>query len=152
LVTTPDQRLRRIRPVNAQTVLLVEEDARLLARLAALLRREEAIDMLFTAGGLAEAQALLDRHRPKLLLLDLGLLDAAAEALIARARAAGTRVLMLGVFDGAPRLPAAIAAGAQGWLSKERCAQELRTRIVADDDAWCVGTGGCPPAEDHRKW
>ena len=101
------------------TVLLVEDDARIRARLAAAVSANSDLQLLAAAGNCAEARAALDAQTPDVLLLDLGQPDGDGADLIPIALEGGARVIVMSVFNNCPRLRAALAAGAQGCLFKD---------------------------------
>lgn len=113
-----------------QTALLVEDDARTRARLAAAISTIAGMQLLASVGSCAEARRELSRSVPDVLLLDLGLPDGDGAELIPEALRAGAKILILSVFSDGPQLRAALAAGAGGFLLKDSGAREICRAII----------------------
>ncbi|MFA5939575.1 MAG: response regulator [Sinimarinibacterium sp.] len=114
----------------AYTVLLVEDDPRTRERLAAAIAEDPGLQLLATAGNCAQARAELDARTPDALLLDLGLPDGDGGDLIPEALRAGTRIIVMSVFDSCPRQRAALAAGAHGCLLKDSSPRAIGRAVV----------------------
>ena len=112
-------------------LLLVEDERRLAARLAAGLREEGfAVD---TAGSLREAARLASDAEYDLVLLDWMLPDGSGVDLLARWRRDGlaTPVLMLTARDLVADKVAGLEAGADDYLTKPFVFAELLARVRA---------------------
>jgi two-component system response regulator DesR len=112
-------------------VVLAEDQTMLLGALAALLETEGDIQVVGQARDGAEALALVESHRPDVLLTDIEMpeltgLEVAAE--VARRRL-GTRVVILTTFARAGYLRRALDAGAAGYLLKDSPAEELANAV-----------------------
>lgn len=103
----------------AHTIVLVEDDTRIRERLAAGIGTQADLHLVAAVGTFAQARAALDAHAPDVLLVDLGLPDGNGADLIAPALRLHARVVILTVFNNGPRLGAALAAGAYGFLFKD---------------------------------
>lgn len=117
------------------TVLLVEDQAGTRAALAEALR----LDGLEVTGAYAsgeEAVAALDGARAEVALVDLGLPRLSGVEVIraVRRRRPDIAVLVLTVFDDAPRVVEAIEAGAQGYLLKETAPADIAAAVTAVRD------------------
>ncbi len=112
-------------------VLLAEDQAMVLAALAALLALEPDIEVVGRARDGREALSLLDTARPDVVLTDIempgmGGLELAAEV---RRRGAAARVVILTTFTRAGYLRRALDAGAAGYLLKDAPAERLADAI-----------------------
>ena len=112
-------------------VLLVEDNARLVASLTAGLT-EEALDVTATARG-ADALTLAARGDLDIIVLDLGLPDLDGLEVLARLRAAGNHVpvRVLTARDAVEARTAALDAGADDYLVKPFAFAELLARLRA---------------------
>lgn len=103
-------------------VLLVEDDAGLRARLAALLARFEDLDLVGAFGTVAAALSALDAHEPEIdvALVDLRLPDGSGIDVLRKLRAAraDADAIVITVFDDERTVLAAIEAGARGYMLK----------------------------------
>ena len=119
---------RRIR------VLFVEDHRLLADSLSALLAREPDIEVVGTAGTVAEAKAMI-HERPDVVLMDYHLPDGTgAEATRAiKARLPNTRVVMVTALTDDETVLESIQAGADGYLTKDRAAEEVVLAVRAAD-------------------
>ncbi|MFJ8472349.1 response regulator [Kitasatospora sp. NPDC094011] len=86
------------------------------------------------------------RQTADVVLLDLTLKDATAPAAnIRRLRAAGSRVLVIGAVSDGARITAALAAGADGYLTKDN---DLETLVAAIEAVAVCGAGREPRPAD----
>jgi DNA-binding NarL/FixJ family response regulator len=117
---------RRIR------VLLVEDHRLLADSLSALLQRESDIAVIGTAGSVAEAKQL-SRDRLDVVLMDYQLPDGTgAEATRAiKARWPAARVIMVTALTDDETVLESIQAGADGYLTKDRAAEEVVLAVRA---------------------
>ena len=115
--------------VNAQRVLVVEDDRPLRTTLAATLRAEGHVAI--EAASVAEARAKLSEAKPDLIVLDLGLPDADGMVLLTELRAAGDLrpVLVLTARGDEAAKVAALDAGADDYVTKPFGVPELLARI-----------------------
>lgn len=115
--------------VNAQRVLVVEDDRPLRTTLAATLRAEG--HLAIEAGGVAEARRKLAETKVDIVILDLGLPDADGMALLVDLRRAGDLlpVLVLTARGDEAAKVAALDAGADDYVTKPFGVPELLARI-----------------------
>ncbi len=115
--------------VNAQRVLVVEDDRPLRSTLAATLRAEGHVAI--EAGSVAEARQKLAEAKPDLIVLDLGLPDVDGMVLLKELRAAHDLrpVLVLTARGDEAAKVAALDAGADDYVTKPFGVPELLARI-----------------------
>jgi two-component system KDP operon response regulator KdpE len=115
--------------VNAQRVLVVEDDRPLRTTLAATLRAEG--HLAIEAGSVAEARQKLAETRVDLVILDLGLPDADGMALLVELRRGGDLlpVLVLTARGDEAAKVAVLDAGADDYVTKPFGVPELLARI-----------------------
>ncbi len=106
---------------RACTLLIVEDEARTRARLAAVIAAQPQYVLLGAVATLAEARDALTGGAPQVLLLDLGLPDGSGIELIAETRrlASPPEVLVISVMGDESSVLNAIQAGAGGYLLKD---------------------------------
>ena len=107
-------------------VLFVEDHQLLADALSAMLAREPDIDVVGVAGTVAEAK-LMSRERLDVVLMDYRLPDGTgAEATRAiKARWPAARVVMVTALTDDETVLESIQAGADGYLTKDRAAQDV---------------------------
>ncbi len=117
---------RRIR------VLFVEDHRLLADSLSAMLAREPDIEVIGIAGTVAEAKEL-SRERPDVVLMDYHLPDGTgADATRAiKARWPSARVVMVTALSDDETVLESIQAGADGYLTKDRAAEEVVLAVRA---------------------
>lgn len=110
-------------------ILIVEDEPEFLRRFAAAVAKDAAFSLVAAVAGGIEGIAMLDEHRPDILLIDLGLPDIRGAAVIRHAAAThpDCDVLVVTMFDDDDHVVEAIEAGATGYLLKDASAE----RIVA---------------------
>lgn len=126
--------------VGFDTVLVVEDDPALRARLQRLVAGVDAAADVALAGDLAQAQALLREREFALALIDVGLPDGSGIDLIARLRAQhpATQALVVSSWGDEHTVIGALRAGAIGYLLKERDDLELTVSLRS------IQRGGAP--------
>lgn len=112
------------------TVVLIDDHPVFRHGLAALLA-EDGARVVGSAGSAAEGLALVQRHRPDVVVMDLHLPDrsgveATRQVLLA---APETRVLVLTMDSADATVVAALRAGARGYLLKEAAAETIGAAI-----------------------
>ncbi|GAA4924858.1 response regulator [Stackebrandtia albiflava] len=123
------------------TVVLADDQALVRAGFRALLDSCDDIEVVAEAGDGAEAVALVRRHRPDVVLMDIRMpgLDglAATARLTADESLAGVRIVILSTFDLDEYVFEALRSGASGFLVKDTEPVELlhAVRVVAEGDA-----------------
>jgi len=116
-----------------QTVLVVDDHPLFRKGVVQLLAMEPSIEVVGEAGNREQALALVQRHEPDLILLDLNLKAESGLDILAALKAEdpSRRVVMLTVSDAPEDLIAAIRAGADGYLLKDMEPEELLDRVRA---------------------
>jgi DNA-binding NarL/FixJ family response regulator len=117
---------------NAIRVLFVENHQLLADALSALLGREPDIEVVGVAGTVAQAKTMA-RHRLDVVLMDYRLPDGTgAEATRAiKARWPAARVVMVTALPDDETILESIQAGADGYLTKDRAAEEVVDAVRA---------------------
>jgi len=115
------------------TVLVVDDHPLFRKGVVQLLAMEPSIEVVGEAGNRAQALALVQRHEPDLILLDLNLKAESGLDILAAIKAddPSRRVVMLTVSDAAEDLMGAIRAGADGYLLKDMEPEHLLDRVRA---------------------
>jgi two-component system KDP operon response regulator KdpE len=114
----------------SQRILLVDDEPSILATLAPLLRAR-GYEVHTATSGHAALDAL-DRHAPKLVVLDLGLPDLDGVEVCRRMREGRTTPILVLSARGAERdKVAALDAGADDYVTKPFSAEELLARVRA---------------------
>ena len=108
-------------------ILLVEDQARILAQLSRLLETFEEVEIVGSARDGADALALVAQLRPDVVLLDLGLPDMDGIEVTRRVRSShpATEILIFTIFDEEDRVLEAVRAGASGYLLKGASAERI---------------------------
>ena len=131
----------RILPVVGDVSVLVVDDHAVFAEaVQAWLAREADLRPVWTAAGAVDACTLIDRYRPRVVVLDLVLGDGSGLDVLDHARdhAPDTRTLMLSAADSTDDVIAALRHGARGWLPKTVNGDHLVEviRRVVRGEAW----------------
>lgn len=113
-------------------VVLVEDDVRMRRRIASAVETEPRLMLRCAVGSLAEGRAALEREKPDVLLIDLGLPDGDGVDLIRAARHAwhDLRILVISVFGDERTVFRAVQAGADGYLLKDGSPEGIAGAIV----------------------
>lgn len=130
-------------------VLVVDDDNLMQTRLISLmLQQGYSQDALHIAASVAQARALIQAQPFALALIDLGLPDGSGISLISelRALAPSTNILVISAYSTEDMIIAALRAGANGYVLKERDDFELAISIRS------ILRGGAPidPFIAHR--
>ena len=137
-------------------VALVDDHELVRDGLRALLAAMPQLEVVGEAGSGAEALSLVERIRPDLLLVDIGMKDMTGLQLTETLcrQYPGIQILILSMYDHAEYVTSSIRAGARGYVLKDSASRE----IVAAIDA--IAAGGSyysgellqkmtsPPADD----
>lgn len=108
--------------------ILIAEDQRLLRQcFSEALDSDPGITVVATAADGQEALIEAERHRPDMILMDLVMpnLDGAKAAKLIRERYADTRILILSLHEEPKMVASAMAAGVDGFISKDVDLDEL---------------------------
>ncbi|MES2609962.1 MAG: response regulator transcription factor [Pseudomonadota bacterium] len=122
------------------SVLVIEDDPLFRQRLCDSIAAAPDLRLVGAAGDAASGLALLARHQPQVLLLDLGLPDLNGIEVIARSAgvAPHCEVVVVTVFGDEAHVMQALAAGATGYVLKDTPALDLAEMVRA------VHAGGSP--------
>lgn len=122
------------------SVLVIEDDPPFRQRLCDSIAAAPDLRLVGAAGDAASGLALLARHQPQVLLLDLGLPDLSGIEVIARSAdiAPHCEVVVVTVFGDEAHVMQALAAGATGYVLKDTPALDLAEMVRA------VHAGGSP--------
>jgi two-component system, NarL family, response regulator NreC len=133
--------VRRLSPVptaidprdRAITVVLAEAHEGMRGALRALLTASPALSVVAAAGNLSLTRQHLGAHRPDVLVLDLNMPDGSGLEIISEVRRSSspTRLLVLGGDESPALAERALAAGASGYLVKDRADEYLEAAVVA---------------------
>lgn len=112
-------------------VLVVEDEPETRERLAQAVSADEGLELCGSAGDCATARGLFALHRPRVVLLDLGLPDGSGTALIHEFLAQDPTALfmVITVFGDEVHVVEAIKAGASSYLLKDASAPQLARAI-----------------------
>jgi two-component system response regulator NreC len=114
---------------DAETIRVVLADDHALMRraLRLLLESQDGVEVIAEAGNLASLAGHVDRHRPHVLLLDLGMLDGSSSDLIRqlRERAPETRIVIVTMEENPVFAQRALSAGASGFVLKDLADEDL---------------------------
>ncbi len=126
--------------MSAASVIVVEDDARTLDLLCAVLASQDDLEVQARCTSLADARAALKAHSPDVLLTDLGLPDGNAVELIREVTAhfPQTLSMVVSMFGDETNVLGAIMAGAKGYLLKDG------NEIAIADSVRQVLAGGSP--------
>ncbi|PLC05652.1 DNA-binding response regulator [Variovorax sp. RO1] len=115
----------------ALTVLIVEDDAKFRAAFASTILAAPDLELVGAAPDLQRGRALLEAHRPDVLLVDLGLPDGSGIDLIRHAARTVPECdsVVVTVFGDERHVMASIEAGTTGYLLKDVSAFDLADQI-----------------------
>ena len=120
-------------PINPISVVIADDQWMVREGLASLADLDEGVQVVGTASDGAEAVQLVERFRPRVVLMDIRMpvMDGIAATARIRAQYPGTQVLMLTTFVEQSLVDEALAAGAIGYLTKDIAAKDLAQAIRA---------------------
>jgi DNA-binding NarL/FixJ family response regulator len=115
------------------SILIVDDHPVVRAGLASMLGTQESLDVVGAAWNGQEAFALIERHRPQVMLLDLRMpgMNGIETLQALRSLPEPPRVLVLTNFETDEDVYRAVRAGAQGYLLKSTTQQEMVEAIKA---------------------
>ncbi len=125
------------------TVVIADDHALMRRNLRALLDSEHDIEVAAEADYLALAERHIHGHRPDVVVLDLALPNGSSlRALeMLRLAAPATRVVVMSVDDVPGFAQRALAAGASGYVLKDRAVEELADAVRAAARGDCFLSG-----------
>lgn len=108
-------------------ILIVDDHPVVRAGLASMLGTQQNLDVVGAAWNGQEAFALIERHRPHVMLLDLRMpgMDGIQTLQVLRSFSDPPRVLVLTNFESDEDVYRAVSAGAQGYLLKSTTQREM---------------------------
>lgn len=135
-----DQEPPTTRWPSVVSVALVEDDHAMRGRLTATVRAEPSLRLAFAEATATGLLARFAREPVDVLLVDLGLPDGSGLDLIRRCRAVwpACAVMVITMFGDQTNMRAAFAAGASGYLLKDRTLAELAASVLS------LHAGGSP--------
>jgi len=127
-MSTPD-------PIDPISVVIADDQWMVREGLASLADLDDGVKVVGTASDGAEAVALVERLRPRVVLMDIRMpvMDGIAATAAITARFPDTHVLMLTTFVEQALVDEAMAAGALGYLTKDIAAKDLAQSVRAAD-------------------
>ncbi|HEX6853254.1 MAG TPA: response regulator transcription factor [Candidatus Polarisedimenticolaceae bacterium] len=114
-------------------VLLADDHTLVRAGIRSLLETMDEVEVVAESGDGHEALELIDRHRPDLALLDIGMpgLNGIEIARRVSRTASKTKVVILSMYDDKTHVQQAIRAGVAGYLLKGAAVAELPLAVAA---------------------
>ncbi len=133
------------RPIR---VLLADDQRLVRESLATLLGLLGGIELVATASDGEEAVALVDRHRPDVVLMDLRMprVDGIEATRRVRERHPQVQVIALTTYADDESVLGALRAGARGYLTKDASGEDIRAAIVTV----AGGDAALDPAVQHH--
>lgn len=115
------------------TLILADDHALVRAGIRTLLEKLEGIQIVAEAGDGRETIALVEKHQPNVVILDISMpglngLDATARLVREHPR---TKILILSMHTGEDYVLQALRAGATGYLLKDAATIELGVALIA---------------------
>jgi len=133
---------------SVSNILIVDDHPLLRDALVLMVEQDEELKVCGQAGSFHEAIAQIDKLKPDLVLVDLGLKDIGGLELIREInlRHPGVQTLVLSMFDEFSYAPKALQAGAKGYIMKTEPPQTVLQGIRA------VLEGRCFVSEPMKEW
>ncbi len=118
--------------MQTYTLILVEDDADVRERLVQLIVQHDSFELLAAAGDVAEGLAALAKHRPDILLTDLGLPDGSGIEIIKAidAQNLDCEAMVISGFQDEHRVFSALEAGAKAYILKHDKSQKITDAIL----------------------
>jgi two-component system NarL family response regulator len=134
--------------------LVLADDHRMLREaLAEMLAKEPDLEIAGEAGSAREALEQVEKLRPDVLVLDIGLPDISGIEVARRLRFSKTKVLMLSAYADKRFVREALKAGAAGYVSKGAAGDDLASavRAVARGDSYLSPEVAGPLVRDLQE-
>ena len=115
------------------TRVVIVDDHPVFRRGLAALLKASGLHVVGEAASTAEAEAVVDRHLPEVVLMDLGLPDGSGITATARitGRHPDVRVVVITMYNGGGTVHRALAAGAAGFVTKDALPAQIVAAIRA---------------------
>jgi DNA-binding NarL/FixJ family response regulator len=136
-------------PENKPVRILLADDQRLVREsLGTLLGLLDGIELVAAASDGEEALALIEEHRPEVVLMDLRMPRMDGIEAIGRLRETHpeVRAISLTTYADDESVLAALRAGARGYLTKDASSEDIRTAIMTV----AAGDAALDPAIQHH--
>src|SRR3990172_4196743 len=142
-------------------VMIVEDDPVLRQKFSEYILQSREFELLAAAATCEEADEMLSREAPDVLLTDLGLPDGSGVDIIRRAAAEhpGMEIMVITVFGDEEHVISSLEAGAGGYLMKDSLPEEFIdtirqlcsggspiSHVIARQLLKRIGVSGAPPA------
>jgi len=129
-------------PSRGISVVIAEDHQLMRQTLRALLEGSDGISVCAEAGDLALTRQHVAAHHPEVLVLDLHMPDGSSLQMLRelRTQTPGTHVVLTGAEDAPAFARHALAAGASGYVLKDRAYEELPAAVRAAAHAEDRGT------------
>lgn len=129
---------------GSTTILIVDDHALVREGLQGILDGQDDMRVVGEAGDSAATLAMVSRHRPDVVLLDIEIPGDEVVTTVRRIRqcSPASRVIILSMYEGPQLVQALLTAGIRGYLVKSTHWQELVAAIravCADDDRVVLG-------------
>ena len=129
---------------GSTTILIVDDHALVREGLRGILDRQDDMRVVGEAGDSAVTLAMVSRHRPDVVLLDIEIPGDEVVTTVRRIRqcSPASRVIILSMYEGPQLVQALLTAGIRGYLVKSTHWQELVAAIravCADGDRVVLG-------------
>jgi two-component system response regulator NreC len=113
------------------TVLLVDDHAIVRSGVRRMLTETDEFEIIGETGDASEAVRMARRHKPDVVVLDIGLKTSSGLEIIEDIRQSGARIVILSMQDEPAYARQAFERGAQGYVLKDAADEDLATAIRA---------------------
>ncbi len=118
--------------MQTYTLILVEDDADICDRLVQLIAQHDNLKLLAVASSVAEGLTALAKHKPDILLVDLGLPDGSGIEIIKAIdkQHLDCEAMVISGFQDEYRVFSALEAGAKAYILKHDKSQKITDAII----------------------